>query len=103
VIGFRDFAPKQITPTGHRGWGTFESFDHVIKAANDWITAEGINVVNIETVVLPLYSKIEPPQDGTVAGCVFVQIGNYWYGCLQFVRVWYRLPDQEEMPPTNVP
>jgi hypothetical protein len=104
VIGYRDFAPRQLAPPRRFDSGAFESFDQAVQAANDWISAERIEVVNVETVVLPLYSRAASPEAGTVAPCVFVQIGSYWFACLQFIRVWYRLPGHgQSLPPDQPP
>lgn len=94
MIGFRDFAPRQFSPPKHGSLGTFESFEQVVASANAWIGAEQVEVVNVETVVLPYYSHAEPPEAGTQAPCAYVNLGNYWFASLQFVRVWYRFPKQ---------
>jgi hypothetical protein len=56
MIAFRDFAPQRVKPHGVlqalKGH-TYETFDAALTAANDWIQAGGVKVVNVETVVLP--------------------------------------------------
>jgi hypothetical protein len=94
VIAYRDFAPKELSATTWREDPTFESFDQVIAAAKEWIAKEQVELVNIETVVLPLYSHAGKPVSGTNESYVPVGTGSYWIGCVQFVRVWYRSCDR---------
>ncbi|MFL5341157.1 MAG: hypothetical protein ACJ8F7_13500 [Gemmataceae bacterium] len=91
MIAYRDFAPKELSATTWLSDPTFESFDQAIVAANEWIAAEQVDVVNMETVVLPLYSRAGKPVSGTNVAYVPVRQGDFWFGCVQFVRVWYRV------------
>jgi hypothetical protein len=54
MIAFRDFPPKQLTPHTWPSYGTFGSFEEAVQAANDWIATEHIDVVNVETVLVPV-------------------------------------------------
>lgn len=56
----------------------------VVSTANQWIENSSVQVINIETVVLPNSSP------GTDYAMYITSDGyraNYWYQC---VRVWYR-------------
>lgn len=43
-----------------------DSFDAAVAAASDWIEQEGIDVVNIETVILPVGADDETEASLTV-------------------------------------
>jgi hypothetical protein len=85
MIRFEDFAPK-LLKSGFFG-REFESFADALAGANSWIDQNDIDVVNIETVVLPqIWGKGE---DGTTD--VDLRVGGEtsctWH---QFIRVWYK-------------
>ena len=98
MIGFRDFPSKQLTPHTWKSYGTFESFEQAVRAANDWIAAERVDVVNVETVVLPVEWRTERSDAKTTTPFVHVLVEQR-LDCLQFVRVWYRLPRSEQVRP----
>jgi len=83
MIHFKDFAP-QITKRSFFKV-EFESFAKALADANHWIETNHIDVVNIETVVLPEMWGEEGTTDTnlTTSGDMM----NSWY---QFIRVWYR-------------
>ena len=94
MIKFNDFAPR-ITKRGPFGGPSeYESFSDVVSVANQWIENSTIQVMNVETVVLP--DSLESTSDGVYG----VAIGNGFYpvmvsqgltiNCFQCVRVWYR-------------
>ncbi|NJO42972.1 MAG: hypothetical protein HC769_30220 [Cyanobacteria bacterium CRU_2_1] len=94
MIKCRDFAP-QITERGPFGGAAdYESFSEVVSAANQWIESTLIQVINVETVVLP--DRIEGTSDGDYG----LTVSNGFYpvmisqgvtiNCFQCVRVWYR-------------
>ncbi|MCF7955822.1 MAG: hypothetical protein K9M75_08480 [Phycisphaerae bacterium] len=82
MMRFEDFAP-QIIKSGFFG-REFESFEAALVRANEWIDQNDIDVVNIETVVLPQIWR----EDGTKD--VDLRVGGEtsctWH---QFIRVWY--------------
>ncbi len=80
---FKDFAP-QIKKKGFFKTD-FQSFEEALSAANAWITNSKIDVVNIETVVLPEMWR----EDGTIDTDLTTSgdMMNSWY---QFIRVWYK-------------
>lgn len=88
-LKFKDFAPSVTRKKAIIG-----SLIHTgplrdtVKAANDWIKDADVNVINVETVVMPnMYAR---GAAGTKATQVNVfggdAGGGQWY---QFVRVWY--------------
>jgi hypothetical protein len=65
----------------------FESFDRAVAEANAWIESDQVDVVNIETIVLPnLWS---PYEEGT-GDANIVTRGDFATHWNQFVRVWYK-------------
>lgn len=87
MIRYRDFAPHVIK-RGLLHSDDYENFDAAVAAANAWIVAANIEIMNVETVVLP---NISPDRsEGTIDGRVETEEAmtsiNEWY---QFVRVWY--------------
>ena len=83
MIMFKDFAP-QVTKKSFFSV-KLQSFQEAVGAANEWIEDSNIDVVNIETVVLPEIWREEGTTDTnlTTSGDMM----NTWY---QFIRVWYR-------------
>jgi hypothetical protein len=94
MIQFKDFAPR-ITDRGPFGGPSeYESFSEVVSAVNQWIASTTIQVINVETVVLP--DRIEGTSDdvyGVTTSNAFhpVMISQgLAINCFQCVRVWYR-------------
>ncbi|MCK4998506.1 MAG: hypothetical protein KAS23_03190 [Anaerohalosphaera sp.] len=83
MITFEDFAP-QITKKGMFST-KYQSFEAAVAAANEWIEGNGIEIVNIETVVLPRIHQ----EDGTTDPSL-TSMGDMLDTWHQFVRVWYR-------------
>ncbi len=88
TISFKDFAP-QITK---KGFFTteMESFQQALDAANAWIGEHSVEVINIETVVLPEIWR----EDGTTDTSLTTsgEMMSSWH---QFIRVWYRLARED--------
>jgi hypothetical protein len=83
MIGFQDFAPR-IIKNGFFG-REFESFEAALAGASEWIDSTGVNVVNIETVVLPQIWAEEGTTD------VDLRVNGEWTTTWhQFIRVWYK-------------
>ena len=80
VIDQKDFVPKTLS----NKWfdSQVDSFDSAVAAANEWIEQEHIDVINIETIVIPVRN-----DDETETASIAVDLG---YTLRQFIRVWYR-------------
>jgi hypothetical protein len=90
MIAHRDFLPQQLAPAAFLKPAVFEPFAHTLEAANAWIRSEGIEVVNVETVVLPnlwISHRPDPTNPSMVLNPQFAE------ACNQFIRVWYRSAD----------
>jgi len=86
MTAYRDFAPQRLQQRGvieSLKGPTYQTFDDALGAANDWIHAEGIGVVNLETVVLPNLWAEEGTTD------VDLRTVSGWANWHQFIRVWY--------------
>ena len=79
---FKDFAPQPIKRSFFKT--DYESFEEVLVTANAWIRDHKIEVLNIETVVLPNMGSGGGTTDMTHTSS---ESGSYW---LQFLRVWYK-------------
>ncbi len=88
MIRYRDFAP-QVIKRGLLHGDDYESIDSAVVAANAWLAESNVDVVSVETVVLP--NIWGDSSDGTADGRVETEEAmtsiNEWY---QFVRVWFR-------------
>jgi hypothetical protein len=94
MIQYKDFAPR-ITKRGPFGGPSeYELFSEVVSKVNQWIASTTIQVINVETVVLP--DSLKSTSDGvygvTVSNGVYpVMISQgVTVNCFQCVRVWYR-------------
>lgn len=91
-MNFKDFIPH-VVRVEHRFLDmkfpedTFESFDACVLAAREWIDREHVEVINLETVVLP--NMYDPDQTGSIDTDLVSskESKTHWY---QFLRVWYR-------------
>lgn len=86
MIGFQDFEPKEMPPSGFLRLAEYQSLDETSGAANRWINEHDVHVVNIETVVLPsMRSRYEEgttdaePRDSGEFHTPWHQLGRAWY------------------------
>jgi hypothetical protein len=88
MIRYRDFAPHVIK-RGLLHSDDYETFDAAVAAANAWVAEGRVDLMSIETVVLPNISpdKSAGTTDGRVETEEAMTSINEWY---QFLRVWYR-------------
>ena len=87
MIGFKDFVPGMKDRGGLFRRPEMEQLSESIREANEWISQNDVEVINIETVVLP--NMYCPGEEGStdVQLSTSGDMGSSWY---QFVRVWYR-------------
>jgi hypothetical protein len=87
MIAYLDFLPRQTKPAGFLSPAEHEPFDAAVEAANAWLRQHQVQVINIETVVLPnIFSKFEEGSADSSLG-TSGESPSHWH---QFVRVWYR-------------
>jgi hypothetical protein len=65
----------------------YESFEAAEAAVNAWLEQERVEIVNIETVVLPNLWREEGSEDPALRTS-----GDFVSSWHQFIRVWYRAP-----------
>jgi hypothetical protein len=81
-IAYKDFFPTVIK-------SGFFSIEHealpaTVSRAGQWILGAGVQVINVETVVLP---NVETTEEASKVGIrTSGERGSHWY---QVVRVWY--------------
>ena len=86
MIKQKDFVPEK-KKGGMFKSGSIQNLDEVIQDANNWISENGVDVLNVETVVLPnIHDKEEEGSTDTelwTGG----ESSSQWY---QLIRVWYK-------------
>ncbi|PCJ58421.1 MAG: hypothetical protein COA79_12940 [Planctomycetota bacterium] len=86
TIKFIDFAPEATKKTTFIFTTTdVKSFQSAVDQSNEWVSNNDVEVINIETVVLPQIHSEEGTTDSmlTTSG----EMMSNWY---QFIRVWYK-------------
>lgn len=89
MLSYKDFVPREISASGFMRPGEYESFDHAVAAANEWLTQNNIHLLKIETVVLPnIHSRWE---EGSTDAAIRTSgdSPSQWH---QFLRLWYQAP-----------
>lgn len=83
ALKYRDFAPppEELGLLGRPGYASLEK---AVESANGWIEALNIDVVNVETVLLPGALAVSETDGGEIPTH---DAQTSWY---QIVRVWYR-------------
>lgn len=85
-IEVKDFVPEKTKGSLFKS-GETQKFETILQQANDWIALNEVDIVNLETVVLP--NIHEPEDEGSFDTELFTggESHSQWY---QLVRVWYR-------------
>ena len=100
MIGFMDFAPRMIRPAALFRLAEYEALQQAVAAANAWVRQYGVEVLNVETVVLP---NIHDSGEQGSTDPQLTTLGEFrseWY---QVVRVWYQSPDEGQAVPPPFP
>jgi len=84
MIVYQDFFP---TKTGSFMSSAHEPLASVVERANQWITSANVEVINVETVVLPNASSWGDDDSGKTALRTSGETSSWWF---QIVRVWFR-------------
>lgn len=85
-LSYKDFFPVVLKSgffsTEH------EALPATVARASGWVAEAGVQVINVETVVLP---NIRSVQDASQVGIrTSGELSSHWY---QVVRVWYESPN----------
>jgi hypothetical protein len=96
MLTFRDFVPRDNTPMLALS-RRHESMQDVLARVNAWVASDRIEVVNIETVLLPASATTD--RQGGSAGSftdnLQLDLGAFEIGGsrVQVLRVWHRAAD----------
>ena len=85
AIAFKDFFPV-VLRSGILS-SEYELFPAVVHRANEWIATSGVQVLNVETLVLPNVSDETQAQQTNIR--TSGEMSSYWR---QILRVWYEAP-----------
>lgn len=87
MIAYNDFVPGMLEKRMLGLVRAYENLYEVVTRANRWIEAEGVRVINVETILLPMREEDDPTAQGhfpEVMGAPAMR---------QIVRVWYIAAD----------
>lgn len=89
MLGFRDFVPADETQALALS-RRFEGIEQVLARANAWITESGVEVINVETLLLP--ASVARSGATAFQGNFQVDLGAFEIGGshVQVLRVWFR-------------
>jgi hypothetical protein len=82
----RTFAPRLLDAGGLLRPADYSSLDDLVDEASVWIASEGLDVVNVETLLLETTAS-RPPE---LAQNGHIDWDTGLNGIYQYVRVWYR-------------
>ncbi len=86
MLKYIDFVPQQLEPPGIFKPGQHQNFDEAIEQANRWLATSAVELVSVETVVLPnIWSRWEEGSSDaslTTSG----ESPSRWH---QVLRCWY--------------
>ncbi len=91
MLSFRDFIPADITKAiavSRR----YETLTEVLDRVNAWVAEQKVEVINVETVILPLLSNSKSTDTSRYTDNMQLGIGMFSFGDKrqQIARVWYR-------------
>ena len=85
ALHYKDFFPAVLKSgffsTEH------EALSETVARASDWAEAEGVRIINVETVVLPNIDTVEEASQTGIR--TSGEMSSHWY---QIVRLWYQAP-----------
>ncbi|MEP5613937.1 MAG: hypothetical protein ABJP45_16920 [Cyclobacteriaceae bacterium] len=86
MIKHIDFTPKVTKKGGLFKSTEIEKFQDIVDTMNDWRKTNSVDVINIETVVLPnIHEADEEGSEDTMLG-TGRESSSHWY---QLIRIWY--------------
>lgn len=91
-LKFRDFVPRQKESEPGTYVKDQENFQGAVRDFNRWVQKTKVNIVRVETVVLPNINK--PGEDGSVDSSIKTpsEMSSTWH---QFLRCWYTDPPKD--------
>ena len=85
MLTLKDFLPQVAEPGGLFKSAKYETLVDVLATVNDWIEENGVHVVNVETVIIPVSVHMPGRSSGDARFRVWE--GTEFWG--QLIRVWY--------------
>ncbi len=99
ALAFRDFSPHLLSAP-RRGIATqWEPLIGVVGRANQWLDANGLRAVSVETLLLPV-GKNATPNPASGSNVERWDEDHLW---LQVVRVWHEVPPAGPPVPRPTP
>lgn len=89
MIRFKDFEAVVLKPGGLLSHPRKKGLDSALGELNRWVDSEGVEVINVETVLLPNLHSQENPTTRDALMTTSLKLSSTWS---QIVRVWYRNP-----------
>jgi hypothetical protein len=86
LFTYKDFAPEVVEKGGLFRSNKVEALKEVVATANHWAETNSVEVINIETVLLPVTSK--DPAESFERTAITVELGMAEW--TQIIRVWFR-------------
>ncbi|NRA37205.1 MAG: hypothetical protein HRU15_03635 [Planctomycetes bacterium] len=86
MITCRDFVPLELKPGRFFTPAEMEDFSECMQRVNEWVSANAVDVINIETVVLPNIHAAHEEGSTDVDLRTSGDFQTMWH---QFIRIWY--------------
>jgi hypothetical protein len=93
MLRYKDFAPRVLEEAALLSRPKYDTFEHAVEAAAAWIKDNNLDVINIETVVLPNIGTarmMDPEAPRATNSPVLDDYGARYGSWYQIVRVWHR-------------
>ncbi len=84
TVQYKDFLPAETERGGLFGGVDFSGFDTCVAALNQWLADNSVELVRVETVILPNIHNTEEEGSGDTE--LHASAHTVWY---QFLRLWY--------------
>ena len=86
MLQYKDFVPKMLAEPGLFKLGEYETLAEALEEANRWIEQSSVQVINVETVVLPnIWTRWEEGTEDVALG-TSGEMKSHWH---QFIRCWF--------------
>jgi hypothetical protein len=89
MLKFIDFVPRQIEPPGIFKQGQHQGFHEAVADANRWLADHDVQLLNVETVVLPNIWNRWEEGSADAALTTSGESPSRWH---QVLRCWYLDP-----------
>jgi hypothetical protein len=87
MIEYKDFVPEIKKKAGFIIETFSEPLTDTLQQANKWIEQNNVNIINVETVVLPNIHNFQEEGSADTDINVYQKSNSNWH---QIIRVWYK-------------